>query len=52
MDKRCNVYSRRFIDALDDGKKMLPVRGNCIQLRKEERRRRKEEEKKKSDCGS
>lgn len=46
MDERCNEYNRRFINALDDGKKMLPVRGNCIQLRKEERRRRKEKEKK------
>ena len=45
MDERYNEYSRRFIDALNNRDKKLPVRGNCVQLRKEERRRRKEEEK-------
>ena len=45
MDKRCNVYSRRFIDALDDIGKMLPARGNYIRLwRERQRRRRKDEE--------
>ena len=47
MDKRYDVYSRRFIDALNNGDKTLPPRGNCIQLWIEQRRQREELEREK-----
>ena len=45
MDERCNVYSRRFIDALDKRDEMLPPRGNYIRLWRAEQLQRKQREK-------